>query len=309
MAGEDSLIEIISSGEPQQVEFGNSALPDALPVLPLRETVTYPDTLTPLAIGQERSVELVNDVLAGNRMIAMVASKDPENENPGPDQLYEVGVAGTIARMMKMPDGTLRVLVQGTQRIKLIDYVSTTPYLVARVEELPDEIEESTELEALVRSVQALVQPDRRERSLPAGRADDRRRQRRRPERAGPRDRRLAAAEDRGEAGAARGGQRLQAPAPTGEVPRPRGRRDRSRHEDPEPGPGRGRQEPARVLPAPAAEGDPGRARRERSRRGRGRRAARADSTKPTCPRTSARRPSASSSGSSGCPPRPPSTA
>ncbi len=151
---DDSLIEIISSGEPQQVEFGGSSLPDVLPVLPLRETVTFPDTLTPLAIGQDRSVELVNDVLAGNRMIAMVASTDPENESPGPDQLYDVGVAGTIQRMMKMPDDTLRVLVQGSQRIRIDDYTRTTPYLVARVTELPDLIEESTELEALVRSVQ-----------------------------------------------------------------------------------------------------------------------------------------------------------
>jgi ATP-dependent Lon protease len=154
MADDENIIEIISSGEPQQVEFGNSVLPDVLPVLPLRDTVTFPDTLTPLAIGQDRSVELVNDVLAGNRMIAMVASKEPENENPGPDQLYDVGVAGTIARMMKMPDGTLRVLVQGSQRIKIGEYARTTPYLVARVTELPDVIEESTELEALVRSVQ-----------------------------------------------------------------------------------------------------------------------------------------------------------
>jgi ATP-dependent Lon protease len=152
---DDSVIEIISSGEPQQVEFGGSSLPDVLPVLPLRETVTFPDTLTPLAIGQERSVELVNDVLAGNRMIAMVASRDPDNETPGPDQLYNVGVAGTIARMMKMPDDTLRVLVQGTQRIHIDDYTRTTPYLVARITELPDVIEQSTELEALVRSVQA----------------------------------------------------------------------------------------------------------------------------------------------------------
>jgi ATP-dependent Lon protease len=151
---DDSIIEIISSGEPVQVEFGGSSLPDVLPVLPLRETVTFPDTLTPLAIGQDRSVELVNDVLAGNRMIAMVASTDPENETPGPDQLYKVGVAGTIQRMMKMPDDTLRVLVQGSQRIKVDDYTSTTPYLIARVTELPDQIEESTELEALVRSVQ-----------------------------------------------------------------------------------------------------------------------------------------------------------
>ena len=155
MANGDRIIEITSSGEPVEVEFGNAALPDVLPVLPLRETVTFPDTLTPLAIGQERSVELVNDVLAGDRMIAMVTGREADVENPGPDQLYDVGVAGTIARMMKMPDGTLRVLVQGSQRIKLADYVRTTPYLVARVEELPDLIEQSTELEALVRSVQA----------------------------------------------------------------------------------------------------------------------------------------------------------
>jgi ATP-dependent Lon protease len=151
---DDSVIEIISSGEAQQVEFGGSTLPPTLPVLPLRETVTFPDTLTPLAIGQDRSVELINDVLAGNRMLAMVASVDPENELPGPDQLYRVGVVGTIQRMMKMPDDTLRVLVQGSQRIRIDDYTRTTPYLVAHVTEMPDEIEESTELEALVRSVQ-----------------------------------------------------------------------------------------------------------------------------------------------------------
>ncbi|HEV7918042.1 MAG TPA: endopeptidase La [Solirubrobacterales bacterium] len=149
------MIEISSSGEAQQVEFGGSTIPDTLPVLPLRDTVTFPDTLTPLAIGQERSIQLVNDALAGNRMIAMVASKDPENENPGPDQLYRIGVVGTIARMMKMPDGTLRILVQGSQRVHLVDFTQIDPYLAARVIELPDIIEHSTELEALVRSVQA----------------------------------------------------------------------------------------------------------------------------------------------------------
>ena len=90
-----------------------------LPVLPLRDTVTFPDTLTPLAVGQERSVQLVNDVLAGDRMLVMVASRDPEIEAPGPEQLYDVGVAGTVARMMKVPDGSLRVLVHGGQRVRI----------------------------------------------------------------------------------------------------------------------------------------------------------------------------------------------
>jgi ATP-dependent Lon protease len=129
-------------------------LPGALPVLPLRETVAFPDTLTPLAVGQERSIKLVNDVLAGNRMLAMVASKDAELETPGPDQLYEVGVAGVIARMMRVPDGSLRVLVQGAQRVRIARWAAETPYLVAAVEEDPDVLVESIELTALMRNVQ-----------------------------------------------------------------------------------------------------------------------------------------------------------
>jgi ATP-dependent Lon protease len=129
-------------------------LPDALPVLPLRETVTFPETLTPLAVGQERSIKLVNDVLGANRMLAMVAARDPENEEPGPKDLYEIGVVGVVARMLKVPDGSLRILVQGTQRVRLGPYVAEEPYLVARIAELPDVVEDGPELEALTRNVQ-----------------------------------------------------------------------------------------------------------------------------------------------------------
>jgi ATP-dependent Lon protease len=129
-------------------------LPDALPVLPLRETVTFPETLTPLAVGQERSIKLVNDVLGANRMLVMVASRDPESETPGPEELYDVGVVGVVARMLKVPDGTIRILVQGTQRVRLGPYVADEPYLVARIAELPDVVEETPELEALTRNVQ-----------------------------------------------------------------------------------------------------------------------------------------------------------
>ena len=78
----------------------------------------FPDTMTPLAVGQERSVRLINDVLGGTRMLVMVASKDPDVEEPGPDDLYDVGVVGVVARMLKVPDGTLRIIVQGTQRVR-----------------------------------------------------------------------------------------------------------------------------------------------------------------------------------------------
>jgi ATP-dependent Lon protease len=147
------MIEVGQPGEaPRPAQ--ERELPDGLPVLPLRETVPFPDTLIPLAVGQERSVKLVNDVLGGERMLAMVAARDPENETPGPDELYDVGVAGTVARMLKVPDGTLRILVQGGPRVRIGDFVARDPYLVARIEEQPDVVEETPEVEALARNVQ-----------------------------------------------------------------------------------------------------------------------------------------------------------
>jgi ATP-dependent Lon protease len=155
LEGATPVLEVVDSPlDAEDAIRASQPLPDALPVLPLRDTVTFPDTLTPLAVGQERSVQLVNDVLGANRMLVMVTSRDPELDEPGPDQLYDVGVVGVVARMMKVPDGSLRILVQGTQRVQLGPFVAEQPYLVARIEELPDVSEPTTELEALTRNVQ-----------------------------------------------------------------------------------------------------------------------------------------------------------
>ncbi|MTD46524.1 endopeptidase La [Conexibacter sp. W3-3-2] len=150
------MIEIATDPAHQDVTVGVSArdLPDRLPVLPLRETVPLPDSLTPLAIGQERSVQLVNDVLAGDRTLVMVASRKPELDTPGPEDLYEVGVVGQVARMLKVPDGTLRILVQGQQRVRIDEWVRETPYLVGAISPLPDQVEETPQLTALTRNVQ-----------------------------------------------------------------------------------------------------------------------------------------------------------
>ena len=149
------VLEVVEGSEEGEVRISDT-LPDALPVLPLRDTVSYPDTLSPLGVGQERSIKLVNDVLAANRMLVMVASREPEEDSPRPDQLYQVGVAGTVTRMLKVPDGTIRILVQGIQRVKLGQFIAEEPYLVARVSEDPDiqVVGESTELAALTRNVQ-----------------------------------------------------------------------------------------------------------------------------------------------------------
>ena len=132
------------------------AIPQELAVLPLRDTVVFPESMTPLAIGQERSIKLVDDVVGGDRMLALLATRDPDNEQPGFKDLYEVGTAAVIHKMIRVPDGTLRVLVQGLRRIRLEEPAQVEPYLVGRFVEVPDVLEETPEVEALTRNVQAL---------------------------------------------------------------------------------------------------------------------------------------------------------
>jgi ATP-dependent Lon protease len=133
-----------------------SELPAQLPVLPLKETVVFPESLTPLAIGQERSIALIDDVVAGDRMLALVTVRDANVENPGWDDLYEIGTAAVVHKLLRIPDGTLRILVQGIRRVRVTDRVQDEPYLVAELAEAPDELVESKEVEALTRNVQAL---------------------------------------------------------------------------------------------------------------------------------------------------------
>ncbi|MDQ2675472.1 MAG: endopeptidase La, partial [Actinomycetota bacterium] len=147
-------IEVARAGDLTEAVAAEAPRPDALPVLPLRDLVAYPDTLTPLAIGQERSVRLVNDIMSGGRQLVLVAARDPEAEEPSPDGLHTVGVAGFVARMLRVPDGTIRVVVQARERVRLTGWVAEEPYLVSRIETLPDEVSESQELEALTRNVQ-----------------------------------------------------------------------------------------------------------------------------------------------------------
>jgi ATP-dependent Lon protease len=149
-----SVIEIPTpDGQLQSVPVGGG-LPDALPLLPLKDSVPFPETLMPLAIGQPRSIELVNDVLGGNRMLAMVTAREGEIEDPGPEGLYTVGVAGVVARMLKVPDGSLRILVHGAQRVEIGRVVQREPYLVTGIAAVPDVVTPSSQLEALFRNVQ-----------------------------------------------------------------------------------------------------------------------------------------------------------
>jgi len=144
----------ITAEEQRLAEDLAEELPPSLPVLPLKDTVVFPASTTPLAIGQERSVRLVDDVLAGDRLLALVAVEDDGAETPGWGDVYRVGTAAIVHKMIRVPDGTMRVLVQGLRRVRVEREMQDEPYLVAEVSEQPDVVEESRELEALTRNVQ-----------------------------------------------------------------------------------------------------------------------------------------------------------
>jgi ATP-dependent Lon protease len=152
----DPELVVVSAEEQQQAEELGEELPATLPVLPLKETVVFPESMTPLAIGQERSIKLIDDVVGGDRLLALVTVRDEDRETPGWDDLYEVGTAAVVHKMIRVPDGTLRILVQGLRRIKLERQVLDDPYLVGEFVELPDHVAETKELEALTRNVQGL---------------------------------------------------------------------------------------------------------------------------------------------------------
>ena len=140
----------------EAIDESGVEIPSTLPVLPLKETVVFPDSAAPLAIGQERSIALIDEVVTRDGMVALVTAKDPEVEQPGWEDLHEIGTAAMVHKLIKVPDGTLRILVQGLQRIKLDERVQDAPYLVGAFSELPDVESDSKELEALARNVQML---------------------------------------------------------------------------------------------------------------------------------------------------------
>ena len=126
--------------------------PDVLPILPLRGVVVYPQTAVPLTVGQPRSVKLVDDVVALDKLVGLVAAINPELETPGPNDLYKVGVIATVHRLLRAPDGTIRLLVQGMDRFRLEEFVSEEPYLKARISLAPEQAEPGLELDALARN-------------------------------------------------------------------------------------------------------------------------------------------------------------
>lgn len=128
-------------------------VPSDLPILPLRGTVVYPLTVIPLNVGQARSLKLVDDVAtSANRMVGLVTSKDDKIEEPGAGDVYLTGTAAIIHRLLRAPDNSVRLIVQGIDRIRIQEFTATEPYLKARIEVVPERVEKTTETEALMRN-------------------------------------------------------------------------------------------------------------------------------------------------------------
>ena len=130
-------------------DLGGIDIPDELPVLPLRGVVVFPSAIVPLLISRGSSLKVVEQALAGDRMLALTAQKKAEEEDPPPEALYARATAGRILKMLKYPDASVRILVQGLRRIDILDYVQTTPHFRVRIRQLSDEYETSQDLDAM----------------------------------------------------------------------------------------------------------------------------------------------------------------
>src|SRR5438132_14116497 len=136
------------------------AIPSELPVLPLRDPVLFPNSFMPLAVARESSVRLIDDAIANGKLIAVFTQLDATVEEPQQADLYTVGTATHIHKMFKLPDGSLRLIVQGLARLTLEEMVSTQPYLRARVSTAMEDTNDADRLEidALARNIKTNFQ-------------------------------------------------------------------------------------------------------------------------------------------------------
>src|SRR5467141_2463965 len=130
----ENLTEALEPAEPEQ----QLQIPDELPLLPLRDIVIYPFMIVPLFVSRERSIRAVDEALGEHRMILLACQKDLDKEEPQQDDLYKIGTVAVIMRMLKLPDGRIRILVQGISRAKIESINSTGEYLQARLQVMPE---------------------------------------------------------------------------------------------------------------------------------------------------------------------------
>ncbi len=137
---------------------GRPNIPSELPLLPLKEVIVYPFAVQPFLVGQPRSIRLIDHIMKADRLVALVAQKDASIEQAGPNDIYMEGTVGRIAQLLRRPDGTIMVAVQGLERIHVQNITQEEPFLVAQIEIVQEEHEETVEIEAMRRNAVELFQ-------------------------------------------------------------------------------------------------------------------------------------------------------
>ncbi|MEY2465848.1 MAG: ATP-dependent Lon protease [Verrucomicrobiota bacterium] len=148
-----------AAGSPEApAKVSAHSLPQVLPMLGLSDIVIFPGMVAPLLVETPQSIKLIDDVVAGDRLLGVALQRKPEAENPLPEEMHDVGCAARLLKMLKFPDNTVRVLVEGLWRVRVREYTDTTPYLSAKFDLMRDEKEDSVELTAMMRNAQGQFQ-------------------------------------------------------------------------------------------------------------------------------------------------------
>lgn len=133
-------------------------LPEVLPILGLSDIVIFPGMVVPLLVESTQSTRLIDDVVSGDRFLGLILQRNAESDNPKPHELYRFGCVGRVMKMLKFPDSTVRVLIEGLRRFEVKEFVHEDPYLCAQIQSLPDVQEESLEMTAMARNAQLQFQ-------------------------------------------------------------------------------------------------------------------------------------------------------
>ncbi|MDP2233729.1 MAG: LON peptidase substrate-binding domain-containing protein, partial [Actinomycetota bacterium] len=128
-------------------------IPDVLPLIPLRDLIVFPNLVVPLFVGRERSINALEESMRQGHMVALVTQKHAEDADPTSEDVYEIGCVATIMQELKLPDGTAKALVEGQQRIRIVEWLQTDPYFLVRVEVIEEETKVEPETEALMRAI------------------------------------------------------------------------------------------------------------------------------------------------------------
>ena len=142
----------------QETDEGLPQIPQELPVLPVRNVVVFPGTVVPLTIGREKSKRLIDSVLGGNKLLSVFTQRREDVDDPGIDDIYRVGTAAQVLKLLQMPDGTSSLLVHGLTRVGLVRFVATEPFWRAVIEPHHDEVRASLEVEALAYNTRRIAE-------------------------------------------------------------------------------------------------------------------------------------------------------